>query len=115
MYQNTGKPTEKEDEPKEDEKEDKSKEVEQKEKPYVPPPPYKPLISYPQWLAKSKSVWKFKKNIEVLKQLNITIAFTEVISQMLSYAKFLKEILSNKKKLEDSEIGMIIAECSAII
>ncbi|XP_050885327.1 uncharacterized protein LOC127089744 [Lathyrus oleraceus] len=34
---------------------------------------------------------------------------------MPSYAKFLKEILSNKKKLEDDEIVMLIAECSAII
>ncbi|XP_050893582.1 uncharacterized protein LOC127100431 [Lathyrus oleraceus] len=34
---------------------------------------------------------------------------------MPSYAKFLKEILSNKKKLEDDETFMLTAECSAII
>ncbi|XP_050889476.1 uncharacterized protein LOC127094726 [Lathyrus oleraceus] len=34
---------------------------------------------------------------------------------MPSYAKFLKEILSNKKKLEDEEIVMLTVECSAII
>ena len=34
---------------------------------------------------------------------------------MPSYAKFLKEILSNKKKLEDNEIVLLTAECSAII
>ena len=34
---------------------------------------------------------------------------------MPSYAKFLKEILSNKKKLEDNETVMLTAECSAII
>ncbi|XP_050897321.1 uncharacterized protein LOC127104161 [Lathyrus oleraceus] len=34
---------------------------------------------------------------------------------MPSYAKFLKEILSNKKKLEDNETVMLIAERSAII
>ncbi|XP_050878844.1 uncharacterized protein LOC127082660 [Lathyrus oleraceus] len=35
--------------------------------------------------------------------------------QMPSYAKFLKEILSNKKKLEDDETVMLTAECRAII
>ncbi|XP_050896314.1 uncharacterized protein LOC127103063 [Lathyrus oleraceus] len=34
---------------------------------------------------------------------------------MPSYAKFLKEILSNKKNLEDDEIVILTAECSAII
>ncbi|XP_058761198.1 uncharacterized protein LOC131634545 [Vicia villosa] len=34
---------------------------------------------------------------------------------MPSYARFLEEILSNKKKLEDNETVMLTAECSAII
>jgi hypothetical protein len=34
---------------------------------------------------------------------------------MPSYAKFLKEILSNKKKIEDNETVTLTAECSAII
>lgn len=34
---------------------------------------------------------------------------------MPSYAKFLKEILSNKKNIEDNETVMSTAECSAII
>ncbi|XP_058749140.1 uncharacterized protein LOC131622107 [Vicia villosa] len=47
--------------------------------------------------------------------LNITIPFTEAITQMPSYAKFLKEILSNKKKIEDNETVTPTTECSAII
>ncbi|XP_050915396.1 uncharacterized protein LOC127130431 [Lathyrus oleraceus] len=46
-----------------------------------------------------------------MKQLNITIPFTEAITQMPSYSKFLKEILSNKKKLEDNGTVMLTAEC----
>ncbi|XP_058724814.1 uncharacterized protein LOC131596224 [Vicia villosa] len=87
----------------------------EKEKPYVPPPPYQPPIPFPQRLAKSKTEGQFKKFVELLKQLNITIPFTEAITQMPSYAKFLKEILSNKKKLKDNETLMLTAECSAII
>ena len=77
--------------------------------------PYKPPILYPQRLAQSRSAGQFKKFVELLKQLNITIPFTEVITQMPSYAKFLKEILSNKKKIEDNERITLTAECSAII
>ena len=69
----------------------------------MPLPPYKPHIPFPGRLAKPKNVGQFKKFVELLKQLNITILFTEDITQMPSYAKFLKEILSNKKKLEDNE------------
>ncbi|XP_022899399.1 uncharacterized protein LOC111412708 [Olea europaea var. sylvestris] len=34
---------------------------------------------------------------------------------MPSYAKFMKDILSNKRKLEDNEIVMLAEECSAIL
>ena len=97
MYQTQNKPTEIENEPKE--KENENQEAVEKEKPYVPPPPYKPLIPYPLRLTNSKTMGQFKKFVELLKQLNITISFTEAITQMPSYAEFLKEILSNKKKI----------------
>ncbi|XP_050877517.1 uncharacterized protein LOC127081288 [Lathyrus oleraceus] len=86
-----------------------------KETPYVPPQPYKPPIPYPQRLAKSKNEGQFKKFVELMKQLNITIPLTEAITQMPSYAKFLKEIISNKKNLEDEETIMLTVECNAII
>ena len=42
------------------------------------------------------------------------IPFLEAITQIPSYAKFLKEILSNKKKLEDNETLMLTTKCSAL-
>jgi hypothetical protein len=111
MHQDPGKVTEKEDE----QEEDKNEEAVEKEEPYVPPPPYKPPISYPQRLVKSKSVGQFKKFVEILKQLNITKPFTKAITQVPSYVKFLKKILSNKKKIEDNETIILTAESSAII
>ena len=101
MYQKPEKEAEKSKEQSENVEEDanESREVSEKDKPYVPPPPYKPPIPYPQRLTKSKNEGQFKKFVELLKQLNVTIPFTEAITQMPSYAKFLKEILSNKKKL----------------
>ncbi|XP_058766119.1 uncharacterized protein LOC131639655 [Vicia villosa] len=115
MYQNSGKGTEKINEPKINDKNDKSEEATEKETPYVPLPLYKPPIPFPQRLAESKNEGQFKKFIKLLKHLNITIPFTEVITQIPSYAKFLKEILSNKKKLEENGTVMLTAECSAIL
>ncbi|XP_050908905.1 uncharacterized protein LOC127122647 [Lathyrus oleraceus] len=115
MYENSGKGSEKVYEPTNDGKADESGEAKDKEPPYVPPPPYKPLVPYPQRLVKSKNEGQFKKFVELLKQLNITIPFIEAITQMPSYAKFLKEILSNKKKFEDDETFMLTIECIAII
>ncbi|XP_058735185.1 uncharacterized protein LOC131607180, partial [Vicia villosa] len=62
--------------------------------------PYKPPIPYPQRLAKSKTEAQFKRFVELLKQLNITIPFTEAITEMPSY---------------DNETITLTAECSAII
>lgn len=63
----------------------------EKEKPYVPPPLYKPKIPYPQRLAKTKNEGQFKIFFELLKQLYVTIPFSDAITQMPSYAKFLKK------------------------
>ena len=53
--------------------------------------------------------------MEVLNKLYINIPFTNALSQMPSYAKFLKEILSNKRKLEEYETVDLTEECSAVI
>ncbi|KAI5410247.1 hypothetical protein KIW84_055659 [Lathyrus oleraceus] len=111
--QNSKKSTEEESKPKE--KEECNKEIVENKEPYVPPPPYKPPIPYPQRLIKTKDAGQFKKFVDLLKQLNVIIPFTEAITQMPSYAKFLKEILSNKRKLEERETVTLTAECSAII
>jgi len=51
-------------------------------------------------MAKAKLDLQFGKFSEVLKKLYINIPFTDTLSQMPSYTKFLKEILSNKRKLK---------------
>jgi len=51
----------------------------------------------------------------MLKQLHVNIPFTEVVTQMPAYAKFLKEILSSKRKLEETSVVKLNAHCSAIL
>jgi len=66
-------------------------------------------------MAKAKLDLQFGKFLAVLKKLYISIPFTDALSQMPSYAKFLKEILSNKRKLEEHETVALTEECSAAI
>jgi len=58
---------------------------------------------------------QFGKLLEVLKKLHINIPFTHALSQMPSYAKFLKEILSNKRKPEEYKTIDLTKECNATI
>ncbi|XP_048231208.1 uncharacterized protein LOC125370251 [Ricinus communis] len=57
---------------------------------------------------------QFGKLLNVFKQLHINLPFVEAISQMSRYAKFLEEILSNKRKFEDLSFVTLKKECSAI-
>lgn len=81
---------------------------------YVPPSPYKPLISFPQRLVKPE-IKHFRKFVEMLRKLYINIPFTEALSQMPSYAKFLKEVLLNKQTLEDTYTLVLNATLSSKI
>lgn len=53
--------------------------------------------------------------LEFFKKLCINIQFVDVLIQMPSYAKFLKDILSNKHKLEEHETVTLTKKCSAKI
>ncbi|KAJ9147268.1 hypothetical protein P3X46_029445 [Hevea brasiliensis] len=74
-----------------------------------------PPLPFSQRFQKAKLDKQFGKFLEVLKSLHVTIPFTDALAQMPSYAKFLKEILSNKKKLEEFETVALTEESSAIL
>ena len=78
-------------------------------KPYVPP------VSYPQRLKKQEHDHQYVKFLERFKTLHINMPLVECLSQMPKYAKFLKELISNKKKLQEYETVTLTKECSAII
>ncbi|XP_020270991.1 uncharacterized protein LOC109846180 [Asparagus officinalis] len=66
-----------------------------------------------QLASKMDSLATHNKMLET--QISLLYPFPKAISQMPYYAKFLKEILSNKRKLEEYEIVALTEECSAII
>ena len=53
--------------------------------------------------------------MEVFKKLQINIPFAEALEQMPSYVKFMKDILSRKRRLSDIETVNLTEECSAIL
>ncbi|XP_019267217.1 PREDICTED: uncharacterized protein LOC109244563 [Nicotiana attenuata] len=73
------------------------------------------LLPFPQKMKREKLDKCFGKFLEMLKQLYVNIPFTEVLTQMPAYAKFLKEILSSKRKLEETRVVKLNAHCSAIL
>ncbi|KAI3709612.1 hypothetical protein L2E82_39378 [Cichorium intybus] len=76
---------------------------------------YAPPIPYPHRLKKYKDDQQFAKFLEVFKKLQINIPFADALAQMPSYVKFLKDILSNKRKIEKQATVALTEECSAII
>ena len=51
--------------------------------------------------------------MDVFKKLSINIPFAEALEQMPSNVKFMKDILSRKRRLEEFEIVTLTEECSA--
>jgi len=75
----------------ENEKEQKSK--------TISPKPYMPPLPFPQRFVRAKLESQFGKFLGMLKQLHINVLFLDALSQIPLYAKFLKEILSKKRKI----------------
>ncbi|XP_010245491.1 PREDICTED: uncharacterized protein LOC104589022 [Nelumbo nucifera] len=76
---------------------------------------YKPPLHFPKIFLKANLDKQFAKFLEVFQKLHINILLLDAISQMPSYAKFLKEIISNKRKLEEFEMVKLNEEYSTIL
>ncbi|XP_062103694.1 uncharacterized protein LOC133814794 [Humulus lupulus] len=80
------------------------------EKPMSTPPP-----PFPQRFQKQQrdgQLWRF---LDVLKQLHINIPLVEALEQMPNYVKFLKDILTKKRRLGEFETVALTEGCSAIL
>lgn len=85
-------------------------------------PPSKPIVNpyvqplpFPNRLKAHKDEEQFKKFLDIFKKLHINIPFVEALAQMPTYLKFMKDLLSKKRKIEDKAIVALTEECSAII
>ncbi|XP_019234334.1 PREDICTED: uncharacterized protein LOC109214838 [Nicotiana attenuata] len=72
-------------------------------------------LPFPHKPRREKLDKQFENLLEVLQQVHVNLPFTEVLSQMPSYAMFLREILSSKQKVEDTLVVKLTEHCSAIL
>ena len=72
-------------------------------------------VPYPQRLKKHKLDKQFTKFMDVFKKLHINIPFADALEKMPSYVKFMKDILSQNRRLADFETVNLTEECSAIL
>ena len=79
------------------------------------PPPYVPPVPFPQRLKKKEGDAQFKKFLEMFKQLHINVPFAEALEKMPKYAKFLKDVLSKKRRFNEFETVAMNEDCSAIL
>ncbi|KAL5541988.1 hypothetical protein UlMin_009698 [Ulmus minor] len=74
----------------------------------LPPP-------FPQRLKKTNQDKQFRKFLEILKQLYINIPLVEAFEQMPNYVKFMKDILTKKRRFGEFETVALTRECSAVL
>ena len=51
----------------------------------------------------------------MFKKIKINIPFSEALTQMPHYAKFMKDVLRKKKKIVEEGVVNLTATCSAVI
>ncbi|KAI3773692.1 hypothetical protein L1987_48222 [Smallanthus sonchifolius] len=76
---------------------------------------YIPPLPYPGRLRKEKLEKEYGKILGIFKQLHVNLFFIEALVQMPNYAKFLKGVLTNKRKLEELSHVLLNEECSAVL
>nr|XP_016502887.1 PREDICTED: uncharacterized protein LOC107821010 [Nicotiana tabacum] len=93
----------------------KKKKDKQKSNDEIEESKYMSALPFPQKHRREKLDKQFGYFLKVLKQVHVNVPFTEVLSQMPAYAKFLKEIFSNKWKVEETLVVKLTEHCSAIL
>ncbi|XP_061351828.1 uncharacterized protein LOC133296788 [Gastrolobium bilobum] len=72
-------------------------------------------IPYPQRLKKEIQKQQCSKFLDVFRRLQINIPFAEALENMPNYARFMNDLLSRKRKLQECETMNLTGECNAII
>ncbi|KAL5578388.1 hypothetical protein UlMin_020087 [Ulmus minor] len=74
-----------------------------------PPPPF------PQRFKKQQQDHQFRRFLDVLKQLHINILLVEALEQMPNYVKFMKDMLTKKRRFGEFETVALTRECSTVL
>jgi hypothetical protein len=80
-----------------------------------PPRALVPKAPYPESLQAPRNVGKLEDILEVFKQVRINIPFLDAIQQIPSYAKFLKDLVTVKRKTNVPKKAFMTKQVSAIL
>ncbi|KAL8475077.1 hypothetical protein ACS0TY_031485 [Phlomoides rotata] len=72
-------------------------------------------VPFPQRFVWKKLDENFAKFLEVFKKLHINIPFYDALEQMPNYAKFLKDLISKRRRIEEPKMVKLTMECSALV
>ena len=76
---------------------------------------YIPVVPFTQRLHKEKMEEQFSRFFDIFKKIEINITFYEALAQMPNYDKFLKDIISKKRRFSEEGAVNLTATCSAMI
>ncbi|GJY36697.1 reverse transcriptase domain-containing protein [Tanacetum coccineum] len=71
------------------------------------PKPYELKIPYPQRLRKEKIEAQYGKFLDMIRAVRINVPLLDVLAGMPIYGKFLKELISNKHKIEQISVAFL--------
>ncbi|XP_016475891.1 uncharacterized protein LOC107797506 [Nicotiana tabacum] len=74
----------------------------------VPPP-------FPQRLRKKNDDNMFHKFLDMLKQIHLSIPLVDMLCEVPKYAKYIKDIVANKRRLTEFKTGVLTEECTSRI
>ncbi|XP_070050389.1 uncharacterized protein [Nicotiana tomentosiformis] len=89
------------------------KEVENKDDEHMQEIEVRPPPPFPQRLQKLKDDSKYKNILDILSQVRMNLPLVEVLQEVPKYVKYLRDIVTNKRRLTECEIVALTEECSA--
>ncbi|XP_038902441.1 uncharacterized protein LOC120089087 [Benincasa hispida] len=72
-------------------------------------------VPFYRHLMKKNDEQQFKHFLELLRQLHINIPLVEALEQMPKYVKFLKDILTKKRRISETEVITLTQECNVLV
>ncbi|XP_060202541.1 uncharacterized protein LOC132630965 [Lycium barbarum] len=74
----------------------------------------RPPLPFPQCLQKQKVDAACKKFLDILKHVHINIPLVELLQEVSKYAKYIKDVVANKRHWTEFETVALTEECSSI-
>lgn len=72
-------------------------------------------LLYPHAPTKKDKERKYVRFLDIFKRLHINILYDKSLEQMPTYSKFMKEVLTKKRRYTNEETIHLDASCSLII